>query len=90
MKNNLNLASIFKPIEQFIRRFHNLLFFLLISFGLFIAILALMSLIGISSSTASRSDKAVSGSFDETTIKRLKDDSSYVPQPGTRSNPFVE
>lgn len=90
MKNNISLSGITKPLSQFIRRFHTLLFFLLVSGGLFAAILALMSIIETSSKVASTSDSAISGQFDESTIQQLKQKSTPAKPQGDRSSPFTE
>lgn len=90
MKNNITLSGLTKPLSQFLRRFHTLLFFLLVSGGLFVAILALMSIIETSSKVASNSDNAISGQFDQTTIQQLKQKSTPATPQGDRSNPFAE
>ena len=87
---NLNIADLLKPFVKFIRRFHTILFFLLVSGSLFAAIIVLMSIISLSSSTSAVSDQAVNGSFDEATIDRIKNKSGSAAQPGSRSSPFVE
>ncbi len=90
MKQNLNFAELLTPLLRFMRRFHTLLFFLLVSGGLFAAILTLTSIIQMSSTVASSSSQAISGQFDESTIQLLKRSSVPPAQIGERSNPFVE
>lgn len=90
MKNSINIAQITRPFTQFMRRFHTLLFFLLVSGGLFVAILMLMSIIGVSSTTASSSDTTISGQFDTATIQQLKQKSVPAAPQGKRTNPFFE
>jgi hypothetical protein len=67
-----------------------LLFFLVVSGGLFVAIMVLISIINISSGTASSSDNAIKGTFDEETIQRIQQDSSTTAKPGNRPSPFTE
>jgi len=90
MKNDVKISNLTAPILVFFRRFHTLLFFLAVSGGLFVAIMMLLSIINLSSSTAASSDNAINGSFDEDTIRRLRLDSSKVITPGSRQSPFVE
>lgn len=90
MKNNINLTSFIKGFAGFIRRFHTLLFFLVVSGGLFVAILMLLSIISLSSTTASNSNQTIDGTFDEATIQRVKQDSTEQITPGPRQSPFVE
>lgn len=87
--SNLSLSSLTRPLASFVRRFHTLLFFLIVSTSLGAAILVLISIIGTSSETASSSDQTVNGSFDDATIQRIQ--SGTVPtQPSGRPSPFVE
>lgn len=90
MKNSINLSGIIKSFGAFIRRFHTLLFFLVVSGGLFLAILMLLSIISLSSTTATNSNQTVDGAFDEATIQRVKQDSVEQITPGSRQSPFVE
>lgn len=90
MKNNIKLSVIFEGFGIFVRRFHTLLFFLIVSGGLFVAILMLLSIISVSSSAAGSSDQAINGSFDEETIQRLERNTTEQVGPGSRPSPFVE
>jgi hypothetical protein len=91
MKNNsINLSDITRSIGTFFRRFHTLLFFLVVSGGLFVAILMLLGIIALSSSQATSSDQTVNGTFDEATIQRIDQDSAPPVTPTGRSSPFVE
>jgi len=67
-----------------------LLFFLLVSGGLFAAIMVLISIINVSSSSNASSDNAIQGTFDEKTIKRVEQDTTTAAKPGSRPSPFVE
>lgn len=87
---NIQLGSLFDPIATFLRRFHMLLFFLVVSGGLFMAILVLISIINASGNTSNTSANAINGTFDENTIQRVKNDTTNVAQPGNRPSPFVE
>lgn len=90
MKNNINISGIVGAIGAFVSRFHTLLYFLVISGGLFVAILMLLSIISLSSSPAGTSDKAINGTFDEATIQRLEQNPADQITPGSRLSPFVE
>jgi hypothetical protein len=87
---NIKLSALFGPPIAFVKRYHTLLFFLLVSVGLFGSILLIMSVVSMSSNTASTSDQTVSGLFDEHTIQQIKQDSSVTTQPSGRRSPFVE
>lgn len=90
MKKDMNITGVFTGIGSFLRRFHTLLFFLAVSGGLFVAILMLLSIIALSSTTASSSTQNIDGSFDEATIQRVQADSTEQITPGSRLSPFVE
>lgn len=87
---NIQLGSFFKPLIHFVRRFHTILFFLLVSISLFIAILLIMDIISLSSQTSTSSNQTVSGSFDEETINRLQQSTAIPPKPAGRQSPFTE
>lgn len=90
MKNNIDLSNVFEGFGLFVRRFHTILFFLIVSGGLFVAILMLLSIISISSSSTGTSDQAIDGVFDEETIQRLERSTTEQVGPGSRPSPFVE
>jgi hypothetical protein len=90
MKSSIRISEIIEPIAGFLRRFHMLLFFLLVSGGLFAAIMVLISIINVSSNSNVKSDNAIKGSFDEATIRRIEQDTTNVAKPGARPSPFVE
>ncbi|MBC7512344.1 hypothetical protein H7142_01630 [Candidatus Saccharibacteria bacterium] len=90
MKKGFSVSSVLVKVGYFFRRFHTLLFFLTVSGGLFIAILMLLSIISLSSTTASGSTQNIDGAFDEETIQRVKTDSTDQITPGARRSPFVE
>lgn len=90
MKNELTPDSLIRPIVGFVRRFHTILFFLVVSGGLFAAILMLLSIISLSSLPAATADNAVSGSFDEETIQQLESGTNGAVTPKGRASPFVE
>jgi hypothetical protein len=87
---NIQLDSTLKLLTHFIKRFHTLLFFLLVSASLFVAILMIISAITLSSTTASTSTQAVSGTFDEQTINRLQQSTSTPIKHSGRLSPFSE
>ena len=91
MKTSLDIRTVKEAIAVFFRRFHTLLFFLMISGGLFVAILMLLNIISISASVAPNSDDAISGEFDQATIERVNAlGGRSASQPGNRASPFVE
>lgn len=90
MKTNFDISSIGKALIGFVRRFHTILFFLAVSGGLFVAILMLLSIISQSSNKAQTSSQTVNGTFDEETIRRLKEETADQITPGSRPSPFVE
>lgn len=90
MNGNLDIKAITGGLNSFFRRFHTLLFFLVVSGGLFVAILMLLAIINLSSTAASTSDQTIDGTFDEATIQRIDQDSNEQILPGSRESPFVE
>lgn len=87
---DLKLSGIIGLLTQFVRRFHTIIFFLLVSTSLFVAILTLIDIIGASSGTAATSNQTINGTFDNTTIQRINDATTKTVQPGSRPSPFVE
>lgn len=87
---NIQLGTILEPLAHFVKRFHTLLFFLLVSAGLFVAILMIMSVVSLSSTTSSTANQAVSGSFDEQTINRLQQSTTSPTKHSGRLSPFSE
>lgn len=90
MKKSMNVSDMTRLVGSFFRRFHTLLFFLIVSGGLFAAIVMLLGIINLSSSAATSSDQTVNGTFDEETIQRIDRDTVQPTTPGARSSPFVE
>lgn len=90
MKSDINLRSLVEGFGSFFKRFHTILFFLVVSGGLFAAIVILLSIISVSSSTATDTGHAGDGAFDQSTIKRLETDQDQLATPGSRKSPFVE
>lgn len=89
MNGSIDFSAITVGIASFFRRFHTILFFLVVSIGLFAAITLLLGIISLSSTTATSSSQTVNGGFDEDTINRLKQSSGEVT-PGARKSPFAE
>lgn len=91
MNNSINfdVSKLGAAITMFIKRFHTIIFFLVVSGGLFAAIVLLVSIINLSSTKATSSNQIINGSFDEETITRLKQSSGQIT-PGSRQSPFVE
>lgn len=90
MKSDITLSGITAGLGTFFKRFHIILFFLAVSGSLFAAIVLLLAIINLSSTTAPSSDQAVNGTFDEATINRLKSDDLQQATPSGRQSPFVE
>jgi hypothetical protein len=90
MKNDQSISALFAPIAGFLKRFHTLLFFLIVSGSLFLAIVSLLDIIEVSSSTSTSSDQAINGNFDKETIQKIKDGGSINVTPGKRTSPFSE
>lgn len=87
------LGDIASRAGNFLRRFHTILFFLIVSVGLAAAILILLSIIQNSSLSTTAGTEAVNSTFDTETIKRidtLGTNKPSGPESGKRSNPFVE
>lgn len=87
---NIQLSGIIDPIASFLRRFHMLLFFLLVSGGLFAAIVVLISIVNTSSNVSTATDNSITNTFDQDTIRRIENDTTTVAKPGNRPSPFVE
>jgi hypothetical protein len=91
MKTSIDIRAIQESITDFFRRFHTILFFLMISAGLFIAILILLNIIELSSKAATGNTDKILSDFDQTTIDRVNSlGGRSASQPGDRSSPFVE
>lgn len=90
MKNSLDMSSIAKSFSTFLKRFHTILFFLVVSSGLFAAIAMLLGIISLSDTTATSSTQTIDGTFDEITIGQLSNPTSTQASPGDRVSPFVE
>lgn len=91
MKTSLNMHDLTHSIARFFRRFHTILFFLLVSSGLFIAILMLLAVIGVSSTSTKGDNEVIISEFNQSTIDRIKSLGNETPsQPIGRKNPFVE
>lgn len=88
----MDVTDITKPLATFVKRFHTLIFFLIVSVGLATAILALVTIVNTSGSTSSQPNNAISGSFDEDIIGKIGElGQGKLTQPGdTRSSPFTE
>ena len=97
MKKNksksISIGDITKPVAKFLKRFHTIVFFLIVSGLLFIAIAVLLPITSLSTEVAPSAGQKIDGAFDQTTIDRLEkkgasSNSSY--EPGERKSPFVE
>ena len=88
---NINLDAIVAPVAKFFHRFHTILFFLIMSIGLFLAIVILLTIIEQSGQTGTPSSELISNSFDQSTIDKIESlESREASKPGDRPSPFVE
>lgn len=78
-----------RPVVTFFKRFHAIIFFLIVSACLFVAIVLLLPVTNLST-TQSQPAQTVDASFDQATIDKLRSSSSSTIQPGERTNPFNE
>ena len=86
-----NVKDFFQPLVRFIRRFHTIIFFVVISIGLFGAIVVLLGVIDLSSQVAPSSSQTISDSFDQSTIDRVNSSQNQSPAiAGKRPSPFIE
>lgn len=92
MKNSPSVSISIKPIVKFFKRFHAIIFFLIVSACLFVAILTLLPITNLPTNETQTTGQTIDGSFDQATIDRLRSggsaSSSY--QPGERTSPFTE
>lgn len=85
------LSDNFKPALSFLKRFHAIIFFLIVSACLFIAIFLLLPITNLSTNNSPATGQTIDDSFDQATIDRLRGGASTnVPQPSERASPFVE
>ena len=92
MKLNIHsLDVVLAPIARFFHRFHTIMFFVVLSAGIAIAIIILLSIIELSNGVASTSNERISGTFDQATMSKVEAlDSRNESEPGSRESPFVE
>lgn len=93
MNNSISfsLESITTPAAKFLRRYHLLIFFLVVSIALFAAIAILLPITNVSRSDPGASGTPVDSTFDETTIEQLRNSDDSSPyQAGKRKSPFSE
>ena len=91
-KTSLDISLSFKPIVGFFGRFHTIIFFVIVSIGLAVAIIMLISIIQLSSTSASSASNPVGGSFDQATIDKINQLGSNpkARSSSDRKSPFVE
>lgn len=91
MKNmNLDLTTILRPVQGFIRRYHSILFFVVLSGLIISAALVVLSIISDKSYNNS-SASSVNNNFDTSTMQRVEELSpNSISKPSGRTNPFVE
>lgn len=92
----LELYAINKKLSELLGRYHMILFILLASISLIVAIFLLYQSVNAASDTSSEIDNSALTSFDQKTIDKIKDlqDSSNgnaeLQLPTPRANPFFE
>lgn len=93
IKLNLSTQSIKRAIVAFLHRFHIIIFVILILGGLAVVILLLNNIVVRSGQKDGYISDTSTGTFDQTTIKKIQDlqnrSQSPIPTSG-RINPFVE
>ena len=91
-KGSVSLSDLGKPVTKFLKRFHTIIFFLIVSAGLFTAIVILLPITNLSSVNSGVTGQTIDSSFDQTTIDQLQNGSSTESTytPGERKSPFVE
>ena len=89
---SLNPTMVLKPVNNFFKRFHTIIFFVAVSIGLIVALLMIVSILNISVSTADNASDKADATFDEQTIQKIdKLGNKPTPsKPGARNSPFVE
>lgn len=92
MKKDISINNSIKPIIGFFRRFHGIIYFLVVSTCLFVAIFTLLPITSLSTEESRTSGQTVDGSLDQATIDRLRNGtaSGSAYQPGERQSPFNE
>lgn len=91
MKKDISLTSIIHPLGKFLKRFNLIVFFLVVSLCLFVAILILLPITNLSTSESqATSSQAIDATFDQITINKLQNGSSQSYTPERRSSPFSE
>lgn len=88
---SFSFENITAPALKFLRRYHLLIFFLLVSIALFTAIAILLPITNLSANDPTASGTPVDTTFDETTIEQLRNSDTASPyQAGNRKSPFTE
>lgn len=93
---DISLDAIKRPLISFLKRFHLIIFVILVFGGLSVCVFVLYSIFQSSGDTTGYQSSASTSSFDDQTIEKLnqlKDASSgnITDPPDTgRTNPFVE
>ena len=92
MKINISLKSGIKSLLGFLKRFHTIIFFLIVSACLFTAIVLLLPITNLSMDESQAPGQTIDSSFDQATINRLRNNTSAGSsnQPGERKSPFSE
>jgi len=96
IKPNLSIRSIKQLFTQLLRRFHIVIFVIVVFGGLAVVILILNSIINKSSNSAGYTSQTNNATFDQNTIQRIEQLKTTDQNNGDldlshgRSNPFVE
>lgn len=95
MNQSLDFAAIGTSLANFLKRFHAILYFVLVGIGIGICMITIISIINLSSQ-ADATSEAISSTFDQKTIDRIRqlesrDNTTPIDIPtNQRTNPFVD
>lgn len=96
MKQSISLSSLTDGIQKFFAKYHSIIFFVVIGALLGVALVMVLAAINYTLPQNEASANSVNTSFDETTIKRLRQLSNPSSQPEDvtldirRATPFSE
>lgn len=96
MKSDLSLSAVISFISWFLKRFHVVIFVVIVFGSLAAAVLILSSIVQSSTDTSNQDPTRLNTSFDQDTINRIEelrtrdDNQGTAPLPDGRINPFVE
>ncbi len=87
--DNLTISSITRPVGNFVKRFHSIIFFSILGALLITASLVIITVIN--DSPAPATSGQISENFDQETIDKVEAlDPTNIEKPSGRNNPFIE